>query len=109
MQRHVPSHLPRDVLPTAAAIRSSFAIDGGVVSDDTPDALPADRAGVVTGERPATFRDVFALREYRALYLALVASWVAEYLARAAITVLVFQQTRSVVLSAASFAISYLP
>lgn len=80
------------------------------MSDDTPDALSADRAGVVTGaERPATFRDVFAVREYRALYLALVAGWVAEYLARAAITVLVFQQTRSVVLSAASFAISYLP
>jgi MFS family permease len=82
----------------------------GVVSDDTPDAVPADRAGAVRAEeRPATFRDVFAVREYRALYVALIASWVADYLARAAITVLVFQQTRSVVLSAASFAISYLP
>ncbi len=61
------------------------------MSDDTPDALSADRAGVVTGaERPATFRDVFAVREYRALYLALVVDWVGEYLARAAITVLVY-------------------
>jgi hypothetical protein len=82
----------------------------GVVSDDTPDARPADHAGVVKDtERPATFRDVFAVREYRALYLALIASWVGEYLSRAAVTVLVFQQTQSVVLSAASFAISYLP
>src|SRR3954447_3940914 len=82
----------------------------GVVSDDTPDARPAPHAGVVNDtERPATFRDVFAVREYRALYLSLIASWVGEYLSRAAVTVLVFQQTRSVVLSAASFAISYLP
>jgi hypothetical protein len=82
----------------------------GVVSDDASDGVPAGRAGVVTADdRPATFRDVFAVREYRALYLALILGWVAEYLARAAVTVLVFQQTRSVVLSAASFAISYLP
>lgn len=80
------------------------------MSDDTSDASPADRAGAVRDdERPATFRDLFAVREYRALYVALILGWVAEYLARAAITVLVFQQTRSVVLSAASFAISYLP
>jgi MFS family permease len=82
----------------------------GVVSDDTPDARPADHAGAVSDtERPATFRDVFAVREYRALFLSLIASWVGEYLSRAAITVLVFQQTHSVLLSAASFAISYLP
>ena len=80
------------------------------MSDDTSDASPADDVGVVRGtERPATFRDVFAVREYRAVYLALIANWVGEYLSRAAITVLVFQQTGSVLLSAASFAISYLP
>jgi MFS family permease len=56
-----------------------------------------------------TFRDVFAVREYRAIFVAQVVNWLGEYLSRAAITVLVFQQTRSVLLSAASFAISYLP
>ena len=79
------------------------------MSDDTT-ASAADRAEAV---RPATgtvtFRDVFAVREYRAVYLALVVNWVGDYLARAAITVLVYQQTRSILLSAASFAISYLP
>jgi hypothetical protein len=80
------------------------------VSDDTPVARPADQAGVVRQtERPATFRDVFAVREYRAVYLALIANWIGEYFSRAAITVLVFQQTQSVLLSAASFALSYLP
>ena len=72
------------------------------MSDDTS-ATPAARAGAVT------FRDVFGVSEYRAIYLALIANWVGDYLARAAITVLVYQQTRSVLLSAASFAISYLP
>src|SRR5919107_3379823 len=40
---------------------------------------------------------------------ALIASWVGDYLARAAITVLVYQQSKSVLLSAAAFAVSYLP
>lgn len=73
------------------------------MSDDTSAAPPAHRAGAVT------FRDVFKVGEYRAVYLALIANWVGDYLARAAITVLVYQTTRSVLLSAASFAISYLP
>ena len=73
------------------------------MSDDTSVTPPARRAGAVT------FRDVFKVGEYRAIYLALIANWVGDYLARAAITVLVYQQTRSVLLSAASFAISYLP
>src|SRR3954454_3069033 len=82
----------------------------GLVSDDASAARPADRADGVTEPEPrATFRDVFAVREYRAVYLALVVGWIGEYLSRAAITVLVFQQTGSVLLSAASFAISYLP
>jgi predicted MFS family arabinose efflux permease len=73
------------------------------VSDDTSAAPPAHQAGAVT------FRDVFGVGEYRAIFLALVANSVGDYLARAAMTVLVYQQTRSVLLSAASFAISYLP
>ncbi|MEV6632274.1 MFS transporter [Actinoplanes sp. NPDC051470] len=60
-------------------------------------------------DRPVTFRDVFAVSEYRAVYLALIASWIGDYLARAAVTVLVFQRTDSVLLSAAAFATSYLP
>jgi MFS family permease len=70
--------------------------------------LPAGPAGQVD-ERPATFRDVFAVREFRALYFACTLSWLGDYLARAAVTVLVYQQTQSVLLSAASFAVSYLP
>jgi MFS family permease len=60
-------------------------------------------------EGTATFREVFAKAEYRAIYLASALSWVGDYLAKAAVTMLVYQQTRSVALSAAAFAVSYLP
>ena len=80
------------------------------MSDDRPAAQPADLGGGATEpERPVTFRDVFAVPEYRAVYFSLVVNWLGDYLARAAIIVLVYQQTESVMLSAASFAVSYLP
>jgi MFS family permease len=60
-------------------------------------------------ERPATFHDVLASREFRAVYAASTLSWVGDYLARAAVTALVYQNTHSVAYSAAAFAISYAP
>ena len=70
----------------------------------------ADQADTATTvERPVTFRDIFAVSEYRAVYIDLLVSWVGDYLARAAITVLVYQRTGSVLLSAVTFAMSYLP
>ncbi|MFI7599029.1 MFS transporter [Actinoplanes sp. NPDC049681] len=80
------------------------------MSDDRPAARPGDRAGgAAEPDRPVAFRDVFANREYRALYVSLIVNWVGDYLARAAIITLVYQQSESVLLSAASFAVSYLP
>jgi MFS family permease len=66
----------------------------------------------VTGEgerRPATFRDVFGVREFRALFGTFVLSSVGDELARVALTVLVYRRTGSPLLSAITFAISYLP
>jgi MFS family permease len=84
----------------------------GLVSDDRPGSRAADEAadpqGVVP-EHPVTFRDVFAVGEYRAVYFALLVSWIGDYLARAAVTVLVYERTESVLLSAAAFAVTYLP
>ncbi|MEU5783819.1 MFS transporter [Micromonospora lupini] len=62
-----------------------------------------------SAEGPATFREVFAQREFRAVFTAGALSWVGDYVAKAAVTLLVYQQTRSVALSAAAFAVSYLP
>ncbi len=62
-----------------------------------------------SAEKTATFGDVFGVGEFRALYSASALSWTGDYLARAAVAALIYGTTRSVLLSAASFAISYLP
>ncbi|HEX5200939.1 MAG TPA: MFS transporter [Actinoplanes sp.] len=70
----------------------------------------ADAAQAVTeSDRPVTFRDVFALREYRAIYTSTQVNWIGDYLAKAAVTLLVYQQSDSVLLSAAAFGVSFLP
>lgn len=68
--------------------------------------MPDERPSV---EGPATFREVFDQREFRAVFTAGALSWVGDYVAKAAVTLLVYQQTKSVALSAAAFAVSYLP
>jgi len=59
--------------------------------------------------RPATFGEVFASGEYRAIYAAAALSWAGDFMAKAAVTALVFRQSHSVTMSAAAFAISFLP
>ncbi|MBX7265575.1 MFS transporter [Micromonospora sp. Llam7] len=60
-------------------------------------------------EGPATFREVFAQSEYRAVFAASTLTWIGDYVAKAAVTLLVYRETESVALSAAAFAVSYLP
>jgi MFS family permease len=57
----------------------------------------------------ATFRDVFAVAEFRALWLAQLLSVAGDQLARVALTVLVYDQTRSAVLAAVTFVASIVP
>jgi MFS family permease len=52
---------------------------------------------------------VLADREFRVIFAAAGLSWVGDYLARAAVTLLVYKSTGSVSASAITFAISYLP
>jgi MFS family permease len=52
---------------------------------------------------------VFAVREFRPLFGTFLLSTVGDELARVALTVLVYQRTSSALLSAVTFAISYLP
>ncbi|MBY3552444.1 MFS transporter [Modestobacter lapidis] len=52
---------------------------------------------------------MFAVREFRPLFGSYLLSTVGDELARVALTVLVYQRTGSPLLSAATFAISYLP
>lgn len=60
-------------------------------------------------ERPASYRDLFAITEYRAVFTASVLSWIGDYLCRAAVALLAFDRTGSVLASAAAFAVGSLP
>ena len=59
--------------------------------------------------KAATFREVFADSEFRAIWLAELASIAGEQFARVALTVLVYQRTGSPLLTALTYAASYLP
>jgi len=60
-------------------------------------------------KRPATYRDVLASREFRAIYGAGALSWIGDATARAAVTALVFHSTGSAAASAGAFALTYAP
>ncbi|MGH3713874.1 MAG: MFS transporter [Micromonosporaceae bacterium] len=89
----------------------STKLPGSEGADDATPELDtgAGSAPSVPDNKPASFREVFAVREYRALFGASTLSWIGDYFSRVAITFLIFQDTGQVWLSAAAFAISYLP
>ncbi len=59
--------------------------------------------------RRATFRDVFAVREFRALWASYVLSAGGDRLALVALTLLIYERTRSPLLAAVAFAAGYVP
>ena len=59
--------------------------------------------------RQATFREVFAVAEFRPLFGSFLLSTIGDELARVALTVLVYQRTASPLLAALTFAIGHLP
>ena len=62
----------------------------------------------VAAERVA-YRDVFAVAEFRALWLAQLLSVAGDQLARVALTVLVYDRTRSALLAAVTYAATIIP
>jgi len=56
-----------------------------------------------------TFRDVFGVAEFRALWLAQLLSVIGDQLARVALTILVYDRTRSAFLAAVTFVASVIP
>jgi predicted MFS family arabinose efflux permease len=61
------------------------------------------------GARPATFAEVFAVAEFRALWIAQSQSRIGDQLARVALSLLVYEATSSASLTAATYALTYLP
>lgn len=63
-----------------------------------------------TGDtRQATYRDLFAVKEYRFLHTAKAQSDFGDYLARVALTFLVFGRSHSPALAAAAYGVTYFP
>ncbi|MBO2454209.1 MFS transporter [Actinomadura barringtoniae] len=60
-------------------------------------------------EAQATYREVFAVGEFRALWLAQVLSNVGDQLAQVALAVLVYHRTQSPLLTAVAYALTYIP
>jgi MFS family permease len=67
------------------------------------------RGGATEQAARTPFRDVFAVAEFRALWLAQLLSVVGDQLARVALTVLVYDRTRSALLAAITFVVSIVP
>ncbi|MDT0260983.1 MFS transporter [Jatrophihabitans lederbergiae] len=65
-------------------------------------------ADVITSGR-VSFRDVLRNREYRSLWIADAQSMAGDQLARVALSVLVFERTSSSVLTALTYALTFLP
>lgn len=63
----------------------------------------------VPAARPATYREVLAVREYRALYAAQITSLLGDQVARVALSLLVLDRSNSPLLAALAFAALYLP
>ncbi|MEU8342421.1 Predicted arabinose efflux permease, MFS family [Actinomadura meyerae] len=60
-------------------------------------------------EEQATYREVFAVKEFRALWLAQALSYMGDQLAQVALAVLVYDHTKSTLLTALVYALTYLP
>jgi len=67
------------------------------------------RGGLAEQAAKTTFRDVFAVAEFRALWLAQLLSVIGDQLARVALTVLVYNRTGSALLAAVTFVVSIVP
>lgn len=59
--------------------------------------------------RPATYREVLGVAEFRALYAANLLSALGDQIARIALALLVFERSESPLLAALSYAVTYLP
>jgi MFS family permease len=80
------------------------------LAEAAPQASPGPAVpDVRAAPQAATFREVFGDREFRAIWLAELASIAGDQFARVALTVLVYQRTGSALLTALTYAATYLP
>ena len=83
-----------------------------VISDGRPASAGTTKKWVAVSSSPAqraTFRDVFAVREFRALWLSQILSAGGDRLALVALALLIYDRTRSPLLAAIAYAAGTLP
>ena len=111
--------------PPITLDRSDFGEGFGSEGADEPGSAPVTHAGrtdsrdsspAVTGpprienpDRPAGYRDVFGVREFRAVFAADLFSLIGDQIAAVAVAVLLFQDSGSPLLAAAGYATAYVP
>jgi MFS family permease len=76
---------------------------------DLPPAAPERGRHRTARRRAASYRAVFAIREFRALWWAQVVSYLGDQVAQVAIAILVYTKTGSPELTALAYALTYLP
>jgi predicted MFS family arabinose efflux permease len=86
-----------------------MSVNMAIVNRQASGAKGLAPAGVERVAVKATFRDVFAVREFRALWLSYVLSVGGDRLALVALTLLVYDRTRSPLLAAVAFAAGTVP
>lgn len=87
-------------LPRVPVVEQEIAVDSAART-----AMHRARAE----SRKPTFREVFGVSEFRALWLAQLLSVAGDQLARVAMTVLVFDRTHSALWTALTYAVTFLP
>jgi MFS family permease len=108
----LPFFWPAALLPKTATVSHDVITPHNAVNVDTEDEIAETaRNGPVSGTpaRRTVFRDVFAVAEFRALWLAQILSVAGDQLARVALTVVVYDRTASPLLAAVTYASSFVP
>src|SRR5579859_8038227 len=93
-----------------AAVRSTqAAVTAAPAGVPSPRAAGGPAQATQAPPARATFTQVFAVGEFRAVWLAMLLSVAGDQLARVAMTVLVYDRTRSPFLTALTYAVTLLP
>ncbi len=98
-----PGAVPPGAAPPGAAP------PGTAPSDAASPGGPAPGRHRRLPDQQASYREVFAIREFRGLWAAQVLSYLGDQFAQVAIAILVYHQTGSAFLTSLAYALTYLP
>ena len=98
---------PDEEARLAASVREQPRLD--IRNEANPEDEQAHGRHRRAPEKQATYREVFAIREFRGVWFAQVLSYAGDQFAQVAIAVLVYHRTGSALLTALAYALTYPP